>query len=287
MDREVPDGYPRDDRILPLTRIVLVVVVPFLVAAFIILYFYPEQSGGHFAWAINPPMSALFIGAGYLGGGYQFVRLIAGKKWHHYGMAFPPVSTFTVAMMAATVVHWDRFDIHHLPFQLWLILYIVTPFLVTWLWVNNRRTDPIAPEAGDPLLPRSVNLIFRVLGVLVLCAALLVFVKPQVAIDVWSWKLTPLTARILAGWFALMGVGSLVLGVERRWSACRVALQSFLLWHGLVLLGACLHRSDLGERGLANGYVFATLLGLAGMIALYIYMEARRRQVTATSASGA
>lgn len=282
MDRSVPDGYPRDDRILPATRGVLAVIVPFLVMAFIILYFYPEQSGEHFAWAVKPPMSALFIGAGYLGGGYQFVRLIVGKKWHYYGMAFPPVSTFTVAMMAATIVHWDRFDIHHFPFQFWLILYVVTPFLVTWLWVNNRRTDPITPEAGDPLLPRSVNLIFRGLGVLVLGAALLVFIKPQVAIDVWTWKLTPLTARILAGWFSLMGVGSLVLGVERRWSACRVALQSILLWQGLVLLGAWLHRADFGERGIANGFVFATLVGVASMAALYVYMEVQQRQSPAT-----
>jgi hypothetical protein len=45
--------------------------------------------------------------------------------------------------------------------------------------------------------------------------------QPGFAIEAWAWKLTPLTARILAGWFALMGVGSLVLAVERRWSACR------------------------------------------------------------------
>ncbi len=98
----------RDDRILPTTKVALIIVVPFLALAFLILYFFPERTGDRFAWAIKPAMTALFISAGYLGGGYQFVRLIFGRKWHRYGMAFPPVMTFTVAMLAATLLHWDR-----------------------------------------------------------------------------------------------------------------------------------------------------------------------------------
>jgi hypothetical protein len=273
----------RDDRILSTTKVALIIVVPFLVLAFLILYFFPERSGERFAWAIKPAMTSLFIGAGYVGGGYQFVRLILGREWHRYGMAFPPVMTFTVAMLAATLLHWDRFDIHHFPFQLWLVLYIVTPFLITWLWWTNRRTDPVAPEPGDPLLPRGLNLVFGALGVVTLFAALAVFVEPQLAIGTWSWPLTPLTARILAGWFALMGVGSLVLARERRWSACRVALQSFMLWHGLVLAGAFGRAQDFGERGLMNGYVVATATGLAGMGALYLLMEARSRRMAGES----
>jgi len=281
---QVPGEFSRDDRILPTTKVVLTIVVPFLALAFLILYFFPERTGNRFAWAIKPAMTALFIGAGYLGGGYQFVRLIFGSKWHRYSMAFPPVMTFTVAMLAATVLHWDRFDIRHFPFQLWLILYVITPFLVTWLWWTNRRTDPVAPEPGDPLLPRGANLAFGVLGVFTLLGALAVFVKPQLAIGVWAWSLTPLTARVVAGWFALMGVGSLVLARERRWSACQVALQSFMLWHGLVLVGALWHATDFGERGLVNGYVAATVAGLAGMGALYLLMEARRRRMAVLAA---
>src|SRR5258708_19344826 len=180
-----------------------------------------------------------------------------------------------VAMLAASPVPWDRFAIHPLPFQLWVALYIITPFLITWLWWTNRRTDPVAPEPGDPLLPRGANFAFGALGVVTLLAAMTVFVKPQLAIGVWSWSLTPLTARVLAGWFALMGVGSLVLARERRWSACRVALQSFMLWHGLVLAGAFWHVEDFGKSGLMNGYVVATVTGLAGIGALYLVLVAQ------------
>jgi hypothetical protein len=268
----------RDDRILPATRIVLCAVVPFLVLAFLILYFHPEQSGERFAWAIKPPMTAVFIGAGYLGGAYQFVRLIVGRRWHRYAIAFPPVSAFTVAMLGATIVHWDRFDLRHFPFQLWLGLYVVTPFLVTGLWLANRRTDPGTAEAGDPVVPAGVRTTFGTLGVIVLAGAIAAFIAPRLAVEIWAWPLTPLTARVIAGWFALMGVGAVALACEPRWSAIRVALQSFVVWHGLVLAGAFRHREDFGARGLANGYVVVTVIGLTGMVALYIAMERRARR---------
>jgi len=59
-----------DDRILPITRIVAVIVVPFLWLAFLILFFTPDLSGERFAWAIKPHMTAMYLGAGYLGGSW-------------------------------------------------------------------------------------------------------------------------------------------------------------------------------------------------------------------------
>ena len=53
------------------------------------------------------------------------------------------------SLLLATLLHWDRFDITQFPFQLCLILYIITPFLVPYLWIKNRATDPGTPEADD------------------------------------------------------------------------------------------------------------------------------------------
>lgn len=43
-----------DDRIFPITRIIAAVVVPFLLLAFLILFFFPGDSGQRFAWEIRP-----------------------------------------------------------------------------------------------------------------------------------------------------------------------------------------------------------------------------------------
>jgi len=177
----------RDDRILLQTRLVLIVVVPFLLLAFLILFIFPDLSGERFAWAIKPHMTALFIGSGYLGGAYMFVFAIFGKRWHRIKAAFPPVTT------------WDRFDIKHFPFQLWLVLYIITPVIVPYLWFKNRVADPGTPEPDDPAVPALAKWAFMASGIVGIGMALFMFLSPQTMISIWPWALTPLTARVLGG----------------------------------------------------------------------------------------
>jgi hypothetical protein len=268
----------QDDRIFRLTRVVAVIVVPFLVLAFIILYFFPSQSGERFAWQIKPNMTAMFIGAGYLGGSWLFVNAIFGRRWHRVQAGFPAVSTFTVAMLIATVLHWDRFDIRHFPFDLWLVLYVVTPFLVPFVWLRNRVTDPGTPEPGDVMVPAAPRWGLRLLGLLLLLFAVAGFVVPSFLAQVWPWALTPLTSRVLAGWFALLGVGGLVIGGERRWSAWRVGLECIGLWHVLVVIAAILNPADFGG-GVVNWYTVSVVVVLVGMSSLYAAMEYRRRDI--------
>jgi hypothetical protein len=70
------------DRTYPLARAIAAILVPLLLLAFVILYFSPESSGERFAWAIRPNMSNLYIGAGYLGGGFLLLWVALGRPWH-------------------------------------------------------------------------------------------------------------------------------------------------------------------------------------------------------------
>jgi hypothetical protein len=51
------DGRSReaDDRCLPVTRIVAVIVIPFSLLVFVILYSFPGQTGLRFAWESSRP----------------------------------------------------------------------------------------------------------------------------------------------------------------------------------------------------------------------------------------
>jgi hypothetical protein len=267
----------QDDRIYPLTRIVAAIVVPFLALAFIILYFFPELSGSRFAWSIQPNMTAMFMGAGYIGGSWLFANAVFGRRWHRVAPGFAPVTAFTVAMLLTTVLHWDRFDLGHLPFILWLGLYVVTPFLVPLVWLTNRRADSGAPEVGDMQTPVAARWGLRLLGLVILVFAVVGFLQPAWLISVWAWKLTPLTARIMSGWFVLLGVGGLVIGQETRWSSWRVGLQAIGLWQLLVVIAALMNPADF-DGGLLNWYLVSVILVLAGMISLYGLMEWQRRR---------
>lgn len=265
----------QDDRIFRSTRIVAAVVVPFLVLAFVILYFFPETTGARFAWQINPPMTAAFMGAGYLGGSWLFLNTIWGKRWHRVAPGFLPVTAFTIAMLLATILHWDRFDLSHLPFQIWLVLYVVTPFLVPYIWWRNRVTDPGTPEEDDVYVPAVARWGLGALGAGLLVFAVVAFVWPDFVINLWPWTLSVVTARILGGWFALLGVGGLVISRDTRWSAWRVGLQAIAIWHVLVVIAAFINRADF-PNGLLNWYLVSVVVVLAGMAVLYALMEQRR-----------
>jgi len=269
----------RDDRILLQTRLVLIVVVPFLLLAFLILFIFPDLSGERFAWAIKPHMTALFIGSGYLGGAYMFVFAIFGKRWHRIKAAFPPVTTFTIAMLLATILHWDRFDIKHFPFQLWLVLYIITPVIVPYLWFKNRVTDPGTPEPDDLAVPALAKWAFMASGIVGIGMALFMFLSPQTMISVWPWALTPLTARVLGGWFGLLGVGGLYASQDSRWSAWRIPMQSITFWGILILIGAFMNPGDF-SNGLWNPFTLGTAIVVVLLLAFQIGMETQRRRQT-------
>jgi hypothetical protein len=270
-------GPVQDDRILLQTRLVLIVVIPFLLLAFLILYIFPDLSGERFAWGIKPHMTALFIGSGYLGGAYMFVFAIFGRRWHRIKAAFPPVTTFTVAMLLATFLHWDRFDINHFPFQLWLILYIVTPFLIPYLWIKNRVTDPGTPEHDDLEVPAFAKWAFLSFGVAAIFWAVIMFAFPQFAIDIWPWTLSPLTARVLGGWFSLLGVGGLFTSRDARWSAWRIPMQSITLWAALVVIGAFMNPGDF-TSSVWNSFTLGTLFSILMLVAFQIWMERQRKK---------
>lgn len=265
------------DRTCTLTRIVAAVVVPVLVLAFIILYFFPDQSGARFAWAIKPHVMAMFIGAGYLGGAYLFFQVALGSPWHRTAPGFMPVTAFTAAMLLVTILHWERFDLHHFPFQLWLILYLVTPILVPILWLRNRREDPGTPEKEDVIVPVLARGMMVLAGAVIALFALMGLVFPTTLIEIWVWPLSPLMARILGGWLALLAVGGLTIGRESRWSAWRVGLVSIGSWHALVFLAAILNPDDF-PGGVVNWYTILVALGLIGMMGLYLFMQRQQKQ---------
>jgi hypothetical protein len=171
----------------------------------------------------------MVIGAGYLMGIVYFGRVATSARWHRVSGGFLPITAFCVAMVFATLMHLDRFHGGSLQFWLWAIIYAVTPFLVPGLWWWNHREDNGAPEPNDAVVPGVLRNVSAAAGALVGLAGLAIFAVPALAISLWPWTLTPLLARVYAGWMMLPAVGGLTLSRERRaspracWPCC---------WHG-------------------------------------------------------
>jgi len=116
----------RNDQIYRETKWLAAIIIPFLIAAFYILYLRPTETGELFAWQINPTMTAMMLGAIYIGGAYYFFRVLGARRWHWIKIGFLPVTIFASFLGVATLLHWDRFNQGHISFITWAVLLLVT-----------------------------------------------------------------------------------------------------------------------------------------------------------------
>ncbi len=186
----------RDDQIYRETKWLAALIIPFLLAAFSILYLRPTETGELFAWKITSTMTAMMLASAYIGGAYFFARVITAKRWHHVKVGFLPVTAFASILSIATLLHWNRFNHGHISFFTWTALYMTTPFLVVATWLRNRVTDPGIADPDDAVIPVLWRWAMGIVGALTIVVSLLLFVQPSLMIAVWPWQLTPLTARV-------------------------------------------------------------------------------------------
>ena len=271
------DDIARDDRILVLTRAVALVVIAILMTAWVVLFVWPEQTDRRFAWTIEPTMTPMLMGAGYGSAAYYYGRVLLGRRWHLVSLGFLPTTLFTWMLLAATFLHWDRFHHGTFAFDLWLWVYVVTPFLVPAVWWTNRRHDPGVPDPDDPPFPGWVLIALRIASAFMLALAAWLYIVPTSAIERWPWALTPLTARTVAAFVALPGVAWLVIAADRRWSAAKAMVETVAI--GLVFLIVAVVRAwDQFDHSnpLSLVYVAGLVGTLAAIVVGYALMEWRR-----------
>jgi hypothetical protein len=270
----------QDDRVLRETRLLSILIVPFLVLGFGILYLLPGHTRELFAWTIKPQITAMMLGAAYLGGVYFFLRAATTPSWVRVQAGFLPVAVFATLLGLTTILHWDRFNHAHIAFITWTALYFTTPFLVAAVWLRNRSRDPHTVREVDLPRPRAVGTVMIAVGVAVLACAAFLFLRTDVAIQVWPWSLTPLTARVVASLFALAGVAQICTGLDRRWSASRVTLQSQLLSLAAIELATVLSWADFRPASsLRWAFAGGLLVLLLAIGALMVTMDLHRHSL--------
>lgn len=271
----------KDDRLLGPTWWTAVIIVPVLIAAFAILYFFPTRTPQLWAWTIAPPMTAMVMGGGYLSGAYLFTRVLSDRRWHRVGVAFVSTTVFTSFLLAATVRHWDRFNHDHVSFWAWILLYAITPPLLPWLWARNRRTDPGVPDDDDVALGRPLRIAVAGTGAMMLGVAVLLWAAPGQLTPHWPWMLTPLTVRTIAAFIAFPAVTFLGVLFEDRWSCFRIPFQTATV--GLLLVGvaAVVRRDDLqGPRSSVVLFTASLATMITVLLGLQLVLNRRARAAT-------
>lgn len=279
----------RDGRILPATHWASLVVFAILVPALVILWGMPDRTADAWAWTIEPELTPIFLGAGYGAGAYFFLRTFLSDRFLPSSAGIFGAAFFATLMLIATLIHWDRFNhgdaplIGALVFYGWVGVYIISPLVVLGLWLANRRTDSGEPAPGDAIVPEGVRRTAQVVAAGSFIGAAFFFLAPEEAIDVWPWELTPLTSRVLGSFTAQVGVGALLISLDRRWSAWKLIVQTFFVATALLLIGAIRAFDDF-DTGNALTYLYLGGL-LAADIALLLLYRSMGRQTTQSAST--
>jgi hypothetical protein len=272
----------RHDRVLLTTRILSVCIIPFLLAAFLILYFLPGRSKELFAWGIQPRMTAMMLGVVYFGGAYFFARAAFARCWHTVALGFLPVTVFASLLGLATLLHWEVFTHGSAAFLLWAILYFTTPLLVPLAWLLNRQQDSGQPEAQELLPPVVFRWFHGGTGVLTLALGVLLFLQLDFMLASWPWKLSLLTAQVVGTMFLLTAAGEVSIALERRWSAVRVALHSQIITVAGIALALFFSWEDFQPSNPFTWlFVGGVLVLLVGSVGLYLWLEPRAQAIRA------
>jgi hypothetical protein len=260
------------DRVLPSTRVVSAIIIPFLVLAFLVLFPWPTDTKRLFAWQIKPTMSPMVLGSVYLGGAYFFSRAVRARRWHTIAGGFPSIGTFASLMGITTILHWGRFIHSNVAFWLWVGLYFTTPFVIFAVFLRNKKQYEPATDADLKIAP-AVAVAMVIGGAAALLTGAFLYLFPYRAIDIWPWKLSVLTARMLGAIFAL-GLAGLFAHRERRWSAARILLQVEGIMLVLILIAGLRARNEFDA---SNPLTWLFTVGFAGTAlatgALYLRME--------------
>ncbi len=220
-------GEVADADVRPATTFLLRAFVVFTAFGAAVLYGWPADTERMFAWTISPPITAAFLGAGYLAGFVLSVLTLQARTWAEARLAIVTVLVFVALTLAATLAHLDRFHLGagatmaEIAAWIWLGVYVIVPIAIAIVLGRQRASRP-APFAQLPM-PTWLAVTLTVEAVVLLGVGAALYSTPAAAATIWPWPLTPLTARIVAAWLIAFGVAALLARRERDLARLKIA----------------------------------------------------------------
>jgi hypothetical protein len=241
-----------------------------------VLLLAPATTGEYFSWPIQPPQTAVFMGAGYLGTGVTMgIGLFLARSWAEARLIIPPIMVFAASMVAATLIHADRFLWDRFITWLWLGLYCLIVLGAIGIQLLERRRGGVS---GGPPLSRMERAALFAVGAVTMAWALPLFVAPAFGSALWPWMLSPLTARVIAGWVGVAATLALVAGAVGDTPSVRLPLLGWTITVMLFLIASALNLGAFSQGDLRTPVYFAALIAsVVGAAWLLARVQARLR----------
>ena len=237
-----------------------------------VLFLFPGQTATYFAWTIKHPLTPVFMGANYFGG-VGALWAMRTNRWSVARVLLPGILTFAVTQLLATLVHIPIFNWHHPTAWAWLFVYVTSPVAAAIVYFQMERG--YQPPAGRfPRVGQGFRSVISIFAAISAVAGLALWIWPALgrgsaaagAVPWWGWSLTPLTARVVGGWYLAAAALYATLARPQVPEGVLVALFGVACATGLELIGALIHGSSFnGWRLMAGLYLLnaAAVFGFA------------------------
>jgi len=247
------------------------------------LFVFTERTETWFAWTIDVPLTAAFLGAAYWAS-VSFEWLAARQRvWAYARIAVPTVLVFTTLTEVVTLYHLELF--HHgdtVPVTTravtwaWIAIYTVVPLCMVALLVGQSKVTGNDPRR-DPL-PRWIAAVLVVHAAVMLPLGAYLLIAPENAAALWPWPLTPLTGRAVGAWVFSMGLAAGHCVRENCLVRVRVATRSYVVLAVLELIAVARY-VDTVVWGAPQATIY--MIVLLSMLVVGVAAETARRPVSA------
>jgi predicted transporter len=229
-----------------------------------------NDTSRYFSWTIAVPVTAAFLGAGYLAAAVLESAAARQSNWQRARIAVPGVLAFTTLTLAVTLVHLGTFHLSAASVLTraltwgWLAIYVGVPPVLAFLWSRQARAARgMAPP--DQRLPSLVRVALGLQGAVMLVLGAALLAAPVQVARLWPWPLTALTGRAVGAWLVGLGIIAAQSWYAGRREVAAAAFPAVIVYAALqlvVLIGFA--RSMHWDRA----PVWCYLLFLAGLLAV-------------------
>jgi hypothetical protein len=244
------------------------------------LYIYSGQTDRYFAWTINPPLTAAFLGAGYFAVCIPLLLGAREKDWVIVRGGIIVTLTVTTLALITTLLHLDRFHtdadefITWLATWVWIVVYVIVPpglGILFYLQVRAPGTNPPAKVVFDQWL----RWLLIGQGVIALIVSAGLLIAPESLGELWPWTVSALTGRIIGAWLGAASVIALTLAWENDYVRCSLTALAFCCF-GVLELIALLRYSGTVEWEEAGAWLWTALSVSYVVAGFYIWYRGRR-----------
>ena len=254
-----------------------------------ILWIFPQQTAFYFAWTIKHPLTPVFMGANYFGG-IGAVFAILSKRWSVARVLLPGIIVFALTQLAATLLHIPIFNWAHPVAWAWLFVYVSSPpAAVLVYFLNERGYRQSAPnELPLPIIYRlgmlAIAAVSLLVGVALFAWPALFLVTAGSAVPWWPWSLTPLTARVIGGWYLAAATLQVTLARQRSLKTAWVGLVGLIVVTTLQLTGALRFANAFDGPVISAAFYLLNAMGVFWFSAVTLLFGSGRRLTAAAPA---